>query len=109
MNELLCGNGRYISYPLPRVPPWANSTSNVDPKHYEQTWARVKPEADDAGYAVDQQSEQPSDQVPTEANAKRSHNLAELEIADQPTHCRITPYVFRLPYCSFREPGVRAR
>ena len=77
------------------MPTWANSTSNLDPKHYQQTWARVKTEADDAGYAVHQQSKQPSDQVPTEAYAKRSHNLAELEIADQPTHCRITPELSR--------------
>ena len=86
--------------------PWANSTSNLDPKHYQQTWARVKPEADDAGYAVDQQSKQPSDQIPTEAYAKRSHNLAELEIADQPTHCRITPELSR-PATSQRLADIR--
>ena len=62
---------------------------------YPETRARVETEADDAGYAVDQQSKQPSDQVPTEASAKHSHNLAELEIADPPTHSRITPELSR--------------
>ena len=95
MNELLCGNGRYNIRSYPECDRERNSNSSLCAKHYPETWARVKPEADDAGYALNQQSEQLSDQVPTEASTNRLHNLAELEIADQFTHCRITPELSR--------------
>jgi hypothetical protein len=45
---------------------------------------RVEPEADDAGYDVNPQLKQPSDQVLTEADAKTLRNPTEARTADKP-------------------------
>ncbi|RZA33189.1 MAG: hypothetical protein EOP92_22185 [Lysobacteraceae bacterium] len=70
MNELLCGTGRQGKPTALAHHPQANTISKLDPKHYPETWARVDPEADDAGYVKISQPELPSDQVPTGAGAE---------------------------------------
>ncbi len=73
-----------------------NSTSNHDPKHYQETLARGVTEADDEGCDPDLQLRPPSDQVLTGADAKRLRNLDRKKNSRQSKpSCRITPELSR--------------
>ena len=60
-----------------------NSSSNLDPKHYHETLARIGTEADDAGYDEVQQSRLPSDQVLTGAGPETLHEPTPGRRAEQ--------------------------
>jgi hypothetical protein len=60
----------------------ANTTSNNDPEHYQETLARVATEADDANEVKYLQLKRLSGQVLTEASANRHRNLAEVMAAN---------------------------
>jgi hypothetical protein len=69
LNELLCGTGRQEKPTNLTDHPQANTTSNLNPKHYPETLERVAPETDDARSVKISQTELQSDQVLTEAGA----------------------------------------
>jgi hypothetical protein len=63
--------------------PKANTTSNYDPKHHQETVARVVIEADDANEVKYLQLRRLSGQVLTEASANRHRNLTEATATNQ--------------------------
>jgi hypothetical protein len=71
----------YRTYRPPRPRP--NTNSKHDPKHHQETLARVDTEAGDANEVKYLQSWLPSDQVLAEADAKTSRHLNEARTADK--------------------------
>jgi hypothetical protein len=67
----------------PTTAPEANTTSNHDPKLYQETLARVATEADDANEVKYLQLRRLSGQVLTEASANRHRNITEATTANQ--------------------------
>jgi hypothetical protein len=67
----------------PATAPKANTTSNHDPKHHQETLARVATEADDANEVKYLQLKRLSGQVLTEARANRHRNVTETTAANQ--------------------------
>ena len=67
----------------PATAPKANTTSNHDPKHHQETLARVVTEADDANEVKYLQMRRLSGQVLTEASANQHRNLTEATATNQ--------------------------
>ena len=65
------------------LPPRPNTNSKHDPKHYQETLARIETEDDDAGDNLNLGLEQLSDQVLTESDAETLRNIPEARTADK--------------------------